>query len=79
MNRAALLDEIALARAAERDMNLTGTAEAVEERYRRRYIPGQQLYFARCHPEANADMIIDNRQPAQPEITVCRIQVAQKA
>src|SRR5688572_29726232 len=43
--------ETTLARATERDAVLFGSVEAVRERYERRYIPGQKLYFDKCRPK----------------------------
>jgi uridine kinase len=61
--------EEALRRAIERDLSLFGDAEAVRARYLQRYIPGQQLYFQRDHPQKRADMIIDNNDPASPHLS----------
>lgn len=58
--------EAALARALERDRALFGSAEAIYERYTRRYLPGQQIYLAQCHPEVRATIVIDNSDPAHP-------------
>ena len=55
-----------LARAINRDTPFLGPAEAVERRYRRRYIPGQQLYLEACQPKERADVVIDNNNPADP-------------
>jgi len=52
-------DEI-VRRAEARDRELMGGAEAVRERYRTRYIPGQKLYFSRCAPQEIADVVVDN-------------------
>lgn len=60
-------DEI-LRRAELRDSELMGGAEAVRERYRTRYIPGQKLYFSRCHPQDAADIVIGNTNVLEPEL-----------
>ncbi|MCC6976385.1 MAG: hypothetical protein IT322_20445 [Anaerolineae bacterium] len=65
--------ETALERAATRDLPLFGTLEVLQERYLSRYIPGQKLYFERCAPKENADIVIDNRVPENPEILKCLI------
>jgi uridine kinase len=52
-------DEI-VRRAQARDADSMGGLEAVRERYRIRYIPGQELYFSRCAPQEAADAVIDN-------------------
>jgi uridine kinase len=61
--------DVALARARQRDVGLFGSAVAVEERYRSRYIPGQRLYLDTVHPRERADVIVDNTNPAQPVLS----------
>jgi uridine kinase len=61
--------DVALARARHRDVGLFGSAVAVEERYRSRYIPGQRLYLETVHPREQADAIVDNTNPAQPVLS----------
>jgi uridine kinase len=58
--------EVALERAKRRDVALFGSEEAVEARYRRRYISGQRLYLATARPHEQADAIIQNADPAHP-------------
>jgi uridine kinase len=55
-----------LRRAAARDALRFGSVDAAIARYRARYIPGQQLYRATCHPEDKADFVIDNSHPERP-------------
>jgi uridine kinase len=55
-----------LRRAEERDRELMGGARAVRERYRKRYIPGQELYFSRCAPQKVADVVIENSDVSEP-------------
>ncbi|WP_338247787.1 hypothetical protein [Dictyobacter halimunensis] len=57
--------EVALRRAVERDQPLFGDAMAVRRRYLQRYIPGQQLYLQRDHPQERADAIVLNNDPTQ--------------
>ena len=57
-----------LRRAEARDRELMGGAQAVRERYRRRYIPGQELYFSRCAPQEIADIVIDNTDVNEPKL-----------
>ena len=57
---------VAVARAEQRDRELFGTVAQVCERYARRYVPGQQLYFSAAAPESQADVVIDNNDPAAP-------------
>jgi uridine kinase len=61
-------DEI-VRRAEARDRELMGGVEAVRERYRSRYIPGQKLYFSRCAPQEIADVVIDNTDPGKPKLS----------
>jgi uridine kinase len=49
-----------LRRAEARDRELMGGVERVRERYRTRYIPGQELCFSRCAPQQVADVVIEN-------------------
>ena len=58
-------DEI-LRRAVDRDTALFGSPEEVERRYRTRYIPGQEVYFAIARPGATADLVVDNSDFATP-------------
>jgi uridine kinase len=60
--------EITTIRAAKRDAELFGSPEVVLERYRTRYVPGQQLYLDRVQPIERADMAFDNNVPATPRI-----------
>ena len=58
--------EETLDRARTRDQALFGSAAEVERRYRDRYIPSQQLYFATARPTDHADIIVHNDEPQQP-------------
>lgn len=60
-------DEI-IRRAEVRDRELMGGVEAMRERYRCRYIPGQELYFSRCAPQEIADVVIDNTDVSDPKL-----------
>jgi uridine kinase len=55
-------------RALVRDAELFGDAGIVRERYRRRYLPAQQLYRADAQPAERADVVIDNEDPARPGV-----------
>ncbi|HEU6440016.1 MAG TPA: hypothetical protein VFC12_06215 [Terriglobales bacterium] len=55
-------------RAAARDVALLGSEEAVRHRYAVRYVPGQQLYYGRAHPQRKADVVIDNEDPDRPSL-----------
>ena len=61
-------DEV-LARGIRRNTPFQG-----EEKARRvfsvRYIPGQQLFFARDHPRDRANVVVDNEDPDRPQIRV---------
>ena len=58
--------EEVLRRALERDVPLLGPRDEVERRYRTRYIPGQRLYVADARPDATADVVVRNDDPAAP-------------
>jgi uridine kinase len=60
--------EESLRRALGRDLPSLGSRQAVEERYRLRYIPGQQLYFQLCHPREAADWVIDHESVEAPRL-----------
>jgi uridine kinase len=57
---------VALARALARDVALFGSAEAVRERYLRRYIPGQRLYLESAQPLEHANAIVQNADFSRP-------------
>jgi uridine kinase len=56
--------EMALERDLKRDLGLFGTEEVIRQRYTQRYIPAQHLYHQQCHPHAQADIVINNSDPA---------------
>jgi uridine kinase len=58
--------EETLDRARTRDRELYGSTTEVERRFRNRYIPAQQLYFATVRPTDHADIIMYNDEPQQP-------------
>ena len=55
-------------RAVERDVTLFGSEDETRHRYETRYVPGQQLYYARERPQRKADVILDNADPANPRL-----------
>ncbi|MGZ8786103.1 MAG: uridine kinase, partial [Acidimicrobiia bacterium] len=55
-----------LQRAVKRDIALFGTSDATEQRYRQRYLPGQELYLSLVQPHLRADVLIDNNDPENP-------------
>ncbi len=61
---------VTLQRALVRDVGLFGSADAVERRYRTRYIPGQQLYAAEVRPESIADVVVVNDEPSAPRLLI---------
>jgi uridine kinase len=52
-------------RAVVRERRVSSRAD-VERRWRERYIPSQQLYFATARPADHADIIVHNDEPQQP-------------
>ena len=60
--------KVVLKRASMRDQYLFGSKENVKERYRKKYIPGQQLYIREAKPILFADVVIDNNDYNQPAI-----------
>jgi uridine kinase len=63
-----VLPEETVRRARVRDAAEMGGVEEVERRYAARYLPGQALYRAEARPLAVADVIVDNTDPAAPEV-----------
>lgn len=61
-------EEVTLARAVRRDLPVLGSVEAVEERYRGRYLPAQVLYRTEARPVEAAHVVVDNSDPAAPEV-----------
>ena len=53
-------------RARTRDADLMGGTAAVAERYRLRYLPGQQLYDVDADPCGHADVVVDNEDVLRP-------------
>lgn len=60
--------EVALQRAMGRDEALFGSHGAVEARYLQRYFPGQRLYFQAVGPQQRAGVVVENNDPAQPQL-----------
>jgi len=60
--------EITIKRAEQRDVQLFGSVEQVRQRYRHRYIPGQELYLKTVQPERRASVVVDNDDPMRPTI-----------
>jgi uridine kinase len=58
--------ERTIERARRRDEARFGTAGDVERRWRTRYIPAQELYFAAARPTDRADIIVHNDEPDRP-------------
>ena len=54
--------EITHERMAQRD----GISAAVEAPENRRYVEGQRMYLAECHPREAADVVIDNHDIERP-------------
>ncbi len=61
--------EESLRRALERDVDLFGSREEVERRYRTRYLPGQRLYLDEARPLEHADLVVANDDPAAAELS----------
>jgi uridine kinase len=58
--------ETAMNRALQRDIELFGDAETLQQRYETRYFAGQRLYFDACNPKKHANLIIENNDLADP-------------
>ncbi len=62
-------DEV-LRRGIERDQQWMTSPEAAEHRYRTRYIPGERLYVDQIQPQARAQIVLNNQDPANPHLTI---------
>lgn len=60
--------EETLRRALDRDLDLFGSADAVRQRYRERYLPGQDLYRTEARPLDQADIVLDMADPLDPVV-----------
>jgi len=60
--------EITVRRAIKRDGYYLGSKQEILEKYNRRYVPGQLLYFREAHPREKADIIIENNDFNNPVI-----------
>ena len=56
----------AVRRALSRDAAHFGSAEEVERRYRKRYLPAQALYLDEVRPHEIAAAVVENEDPARP-------------
>ena len=65
---------LVLARGAARDSAWMDSAQAAAERYRRYYIPAERMYDAEADPRSQADVIVDNRDVADPVLRQGRAQ-----
>ncbi|WP_433161068.1 hypothetical protein [Kribbella sp. CA-247076] len=64
-------DEV-LRRGTARDQQWMSSAEAAEQRYRTKYIPGERLYVDQVRPQTRAQVLVDNQDPANPVLTFRR-------
>jgi len=62
--------EIVIERAKVRDAAYLGGEQQVEEKYLKRYIPGQKMYLDLVHPEEIADIVIDNTDFNNPSMDI---------
>ncbi|MCT2007608.1 uridine kinase [Micrococcus lylae] len=59
---------VCLQRGIDRDSAHLGGPEQTQRMYAERYQPAYELYEQEASPEASADLIIDNDDPAQPTV-----------
>lgn len=57
-------------RAIERDGYYLGSKEEIIEKYTKRYVPGQKLYFKEANPKKVANIIIDNNDFENPIVVI---------
>jgi uridine kinase len=60
--------KVAVERAVTRDAPSPGSTDAVRNRYRRRYVPGQAVYHREVRPRQRADVVLENTDPALPRL-----------
>ncbi|WP_446214992.1 uridylate kinase [Micromonospora sp. IBHARD004] len=60
--------DVTLRRALVRDLDLFGSTAAVRQRYRERYLPGQELYRAEARPLERADIVLGMDDPLDPVV-----------
>ena len=60
-----ITEELSLARALERDREMTGATEAASL-HRERYAPSEGIYIDEVNPQALADCVVDNSDLANP-------------
>jgi uridine kinase len=72
------IDE-AVRRACQRDLALFGSAEATQERYWTRYVPGQRIYLEAVRPRELADVVMENSDPTSPRLLIRKDNAARQA
>jgi uridine kinase len=60
--------DTSLARSLVRDTGVIGPADVVQRKFDERYEPAWQMYAGEEHPEAKANIVIDNREVDNPKI-----------
>jgi len=60
-------DEV-LRRGVARDQQWMGSAAQAAQRYRTKYIPGEQRYVDEVRPRERAQIVVDNRDPTTPRL-----------
>jgi uridine kinase len=69
--------EQVILRAKDRDQYLFGSEEEIENRYRNKYIPGQQMYLRESDPFSSANIMIDNNDFNNPKIVRAGNEIAE--
>ncbi len=62
--------EDSLRRGPRRDVAWMGSVDAAEAKYHSTYIPGKDHYDALVNPQLRADVVVDNRDVANPRLSV---------
>jgi len=62
--------EDSLDRGPQRDVAWMGSVEAAEAKYHSTYIPGEDHYDALVNPQFRADVVVDNRDVANPRLSI---------
>ncbi len=62
--------EEAMKRVCERDLELLDSAEAIRERYQKRYFAGERMYLDEVRPHELANVVVENSSPLTPCILI---------
>jgi uridine kinase len=62
--------DVTIERAIARDSRRGTDAASTRAKYEHRYVPGQRLYLAQCHPLERADIVLYNSDLDRPKVVI---------